>query len=81
MSRPDLSERTCQHTSVFRVSCGDCDAEKTERLRKVAEAARSVYRAWDRDLHYVNKMFALGRELRDVGYELKPVPRVGTGEP
>jgi hypothetical protein len=51
--------------------------DELRALRKVAEAALAVYRAWVRDLHHVNKMFAMGRELRDAGYELKPTPPIG----
>lgn len=72
----------CGFTTDWRIREGDghvpiCKADCEGKwvhgrpLREVAKAAMSVYRAWDRDLHYVNKMFALGCALRDAGFDLK----------
>lgn len=65
----------CPHACVRCTTCENSAAARELRaLRRVAEASLRVYRAWDQDLHHVNKMFALGRELRDAGYEPKPTP-------
>jgi hypothetical protein len=47
-------------------------------LREVVDCARRVYRAWDKDLQYVNKMFAVGRALRAL--DVWPRPTSATKE-